>query len=200
MSSEHDAAPAGPDASEHALPHTRISRALDRFIDRIGGAASWLWLAIIAAIVVNVVARYALRSNIGQLDELQWHIYAVAFLIGLSYAVTSDQHIRIDMLHGGWSPKTKAWIDLIGILIFAAPFVFIVLRYGVPFVATAADWPDFQNLERSDQPSGLPYRFAIKGALVLAFALLAVAFFSRLTRATALLFGFPRPLPSDRED
>ncbi len=200
MSSQHDAAPPAPDASEHALPHTRISRVLDRFIDRIGAAASWLWLAIIAAIVINVVARYVLRSNIGQLDELQWHIFAVAFLIGLSYAVTSDQHIRIDMLYGRWSPRTKAWIDLIGILIFAAPFVFIVLRYGVPFTATAMDWPDFQNLERSDQPSGLPYRFAIKGALALAFALLAIAFFSRLTRATALLFGFPRPLPPDRED
>ena len=176
-----------------ALPHTRLSAGIDRMIDRIGALASWLWLAIIAAIVVNVVYRYVLRNNIGQLEELQWHLYATAFLIGLAYAVVSDQHIRIDVFSSGLPPRAKAWIELVGILVFALPFVLVVLAYGVPFVAAA-----FASGERSDQPSGLPFRFLVKGVLLVAFALLLLAFVARLSRLTAFLFGVPRPLGTVR--
>lgn len=181
-----------PSPSERApapmLPHTRFSAAVDGALDRIGSLASWLWLAIIAAIVVNVVYRYALENNIGQLEELQWHLYAVAFLVGLSYAVISDQHVRVDLVYGGRSLRTQAWIDLIGIVVFALPFVLLVLRFGVPFVVTS-----YEIGERSNQPSGLPHRFLIKGVLVVAFGLLLLAFLSRLSRLTSYLFGFPRP-------
>jgi len=186
---------AAPDRAESpTLPHTRFSAAVDGALERIGSLASWLWLAIIAAIVVNVVYRYALENNIGQLEELQWHMYAVAFLVGLSYTVVSDQHVRVDLIYGGRSLRTQAWIDLVGIVVFALPFVFLVLRYGVPFVIAS-----YETGERSNQPSGLPYRFLIKGALVVAFGLLLAAFLSRLSRVTALLFGYPRPLPERRE-
>ncbi|NBB71102.1 MAG: TRAP transporter small permease subunit [Alphaproteobacteria bacterium] len=187
-----------PSASDRAaaptLPHTRLSAAVDGALQRIGSLASWLWLAIIAAIVVNVVYRYALQNNFGQLEELQWHLYAVAFLIGLSYAVVFDQHVRVDLVYGGRSLRTQAWIDLIGIVVFALPFVLLVLRYGVPFVLTA-----YESGERSNQPSGLPHRFLIKGALVVGFGLLLAAFVSRLSRLTAYLFGFPRPLATAPE-
>ncbi len=183
-----------PPAPAPSLPHTRFSAAVDGALDRIGSLASWLWLAIIAAIVVNVVWRYALENNIGQLEELQWHLYAVAFLIGLSYAVVSDQHVRVDVVYGSRSLRTQAWIDLVGIVVFALPFVILVLRYGIPFVVTS-----YESGERSNQPSGLPYRFLIKGALVVAFALLLLAFLSRLSRLTAFLFGWPRPTRAVRE-
>ena len=185
--SEHTAEPSP--GAPATLPHPRFSAATDLAINRIGSLASWLWALIIAAIVVNVVYRYAFRNNFGQLEELQWHLYAVAFLIGLSYAVVSDNHVRVDVIYGSRSLRTKAWIDLIGIVVFALPFVVLVLWYGVPFVVAA-----FEAGERSDQPSGLPHRFLIKGALVVAFALLLMAFLARLSRTTALLFGFPRPI------
>ncbi|MEO1092990.1 MAG: TRAP transporter small permease subunit [Pseudomonadota bacterium] len=182
-------------AAAPTLPHTRFSTVVDGIVNRIGAVASWLWILIIAAIVINVVYRYALRNNVGQLEELQWHLYAVAFLIGLSFTVASDQHVRVDIVYGRRSLRAKAWIDLIGILVFALPFVLLVLWYGVPFVEAA-----FVAAERSDQPSGLPHRFLIKAALPAAFVLLLAAFLARLSRLTALLFGFPKPLEAVWED
>ena len=170
------------------LPDTGISRAIDRVLNWLGSLFSWLWPLLVLAIVVNVVARYALASNFGQLEELQWHLYAAAFLVGLSYAVVSDTHIRVDVLYGQFAPRTKAWVELIGLVIFVAPFVYLVLRYAWPFAVAA-----FEIGERSPNPSGLPHRFLLKGFLFVAFVLLALAFFSRLTRVTALLFGIPRP-------
>lgn len=169
------------------FPHTRLSRVLDSLINRIGSLSSWLWVLIIIATVANVVWRYALSNNIGQLEELQWHLFAVAFLVGIAYCIPDDSHIRVDMLYAGLSLKARGWIELIGLLAFALPFVVFVIVYAVPFVEAA-----WAIGERSDQPSGLPHRFLIKGALIAGFGLIAIALLSRLSRVTALLFGLPR--------
>jgi TRAP-type mannitol/chloroaromatic compound transport system permease small subunit len=172
------------------LPETGLSQTLDRAIDGIGVAVSFLWPIIILAIVGNVIARYALARNIGQLEELQWHLYAIAFLVGLSFAASRDQHIRIDVLYASFPAKAKAWIELIGLLVFAVPFTYLILRYAWPFFIAA-----YEIGERSEHPSGLPHRWIVKSVLFVAFFLLAVAFFSRLSRVSAMLFGFPRAKP-----
>lgn len=171
------------------FPQTAISKALDGVVIQIGNLASWLWVVLLLAIVINVFWRYALRDNIGQLEEAQWHIYSVAFLVGLSYCVVKDSHIRIDIFHNMFPLKAKAWVDFFGILLFGLPFVVLVVWYGVPFT-----YDSYLIDEVSPQPSGLPLRWLIKGMLVVGFGLLALAMVSRLLRVMALLFGFPRPL------
>ena len=82
------------------LPRTTISNALDAGIRAVGDVVSWLWAAIILIILVNVVLRYAFGEGRVELEELQWHLYAVGFLVGLSYCVQSDTHVRVDVFHG----------------------------------------------------------------------------------------------------
>jgi len=167
-----------------ALPHTRVSNVLDAAIRRIGGWVSWVWLALLAVIVANVTLRYAFSLGRVEFEELQWHLYAVGFLCGLSYALESDAHIRVDALRERLTPRTQAWIELYGILLLLFPFIALVAIYAVPFVADA-----FAHSEVSQSPGGLPLRWLIKLALPLGFVLLAVAGFSRLLRVWALLFG-----------
>ncbi|TVQ38208.1 MAG: TRAP transporter small permease subunit [Geminicoccaceae bacterium] len=193
MSNDTPTAPLGEAGAQARLPHTWLSKRIDGLLDVVGSLASWLWIAVVAAIVINVVYRYILRNNIGQLEELQWHLYATAFLIGLAYTVVHDEHVRVDVIYGSRSLRTKAWVDFLGILIFALPFALFVLYYAWPFVVAS-----YVSGERSVNPSGLPYRFLIKGMLVLGFGLLVLAFVSRLTRTTALLFGFPKPIRAER--
>lgn len=174
--------------TEGPLPHTAISWVLDLVVRKIGDWASWLWAILVVIIVGNVVLRYAFGEGRVELEELQWHLYAFGFLIGLSYCMVSDGHVRVDVFHMKFRPRTKAWVELFGILLFLFPFIALVLIYGVPFVIQA-----YELMEGSDAPGGLPYRWVVKSALVIGFGLLAVSGFSRLTRATSLLFGFPRP-------
>jgi TRAP-type mannitol/chloroaromatic compound transport system permease small subunit len=195
MSDDTNTPPLGEAAGEARLPHTRLSRGIDGVLNRLGSLASWLWLAVIAAIVINVVYRYVLANNLGQLEELQWHLYAAAFLIGLAYTVVHDEHVRVDVVYGSRSLRTKAWVDFLGILVFALPFALFVLYHAWPFVAAS-----YVSGERSPNPSGLPFRFLIKAMLPLAFLLLILAFVSRLSRTTALLFGLPRPVDAGRRN
>jgi TRAP-type mannitol/chloroaromatic compound transport system permease small subunit len=171
------------------LPRNRFSNVADAIVVRAGDAASWLWPILIGVVVVNVFARYVLGMGSIMLEEIQWHIYAVGFLIGLSYCADIDRHVRVDVLAEHWSPRTRAWIELFGIALFMFPFVLIIAIESVPYVKSAWDFG-----EVSTAPGGLPYRWVLKSFMVIGMALLALAAFSRLTRCTTLLFGFPRPL------
>ena len=69
------------------LPHTRLSQRIDRWIEAVGSAVSWLWLVLLATIVLNVVMRYVFGEGRIEFEELQWHLYAMGFLTALSYGV-----------------------------------------------------------------------------------------------------------------
>jgi TRAP-type mannitol/chloroaromatic compound transport system permease small subunit len=176
-------------AAPFILPRNRFSNAIDSLIVRAGDAASWLWPLLVVVVIVNVFGRYVLGMGSVMLEEIQWHIYAVGFLVGLSYCADIDRHVRVDVLAEHWSPRTRAWIELGGLAFFMFPFVLIVAVESVPYVKSSWDFK-----EVSTSPGGLPYRWALKSFMVIGMALLALAAFSRFTRCTTLLFGFPRPL------
>ena len=165
------------------LPDTPFSRIVDPILVTVGNAVSWLWIALLTVIVCNVVLRYALAEGRIEFEEIQWHLYSVGFMLGLGYALQADAHVRVDVLHERFRPTTQAWIDLYGLVLFVLPFVALMLIYGARFVADS-----FATAEVSSSPGGLPYRWAIKGVLVVGFALLGVAAVSRLTRLWKYLF------------
>ena len=168
------------------LPQTPLSRAVDPWLVRIGHWSSWLWLALIVIIVVNVVLRYAFGEGRIEFEEIQWHIYAAGFLFGLGYALQADAHIRVDVLHERFSPTLKAWIELYGLVLLLLPFIAVVLIYSLPFVRAS-----FELSEVSASPGGLPFRWAIKAVLPVGFALLLLATLSRLSRVCTFLFLRP---------
>lgn len=177
------------------LPETRFSRAVDGFLLRLGELASWLWLALGVLVVLSVVLRYVFGEGRVELEELQWHVYAVGFLTALSLGVATDDHVRVDVLHERMPPRWRAWVEVYGTLLLLLPFVILVLVHAVPFVAAS-----FAVGEVSQAPGGLPLRWLIKGALPVGFGLLGLAALARLSRATAFLFGTPRPLAARKDD
>ncbi len=171
------------------LPQTRLSEAIDPWIRRVGEIFSWVWIVLVAVITVNVIMRYILGKGLVQFEELQWHLYAIGFMLGLAYCLESDDHVRIDVLSEKWSLTTVTWIELYGIVLLLIPFLAIVLWYSAPFIAYS-----FRISEVSEAPGGLPFRWAIKAVMFIAFALLALATVARLSRVLSQLFGAPRAI------
>ncbi|MFB3079923.1 MAG: TRAP transporter small permease subunit [Lysobacterales bacterium] len=166
------------------LPQTRTSRLIDPFLQHVGEAASWLWLLLLLIIVGNVVLRYAFEEGRIELEEIQWHIYSFGFLLGLAYAFQADAHIRVDVVSERLQPRTRAWLELYGLILGLLPFIALFLIHGLPFVQQS-----WAVGEVSQAPGGLPYRWFIKAALPFSFALLLLAVWSRLTRVWLFLFG-----------
>ncbi len=171
---------------EH-YPHTRFSAAVRRLFKRLLKAVSWIWMVLIAVVVLNVTMRHLLGEGRVEFEEIQWHLYAIGFLIGMATCMDSDNHIRVDIFHERMSLRQKAWIEVYGLLLLFLPFIAAMLVFSVPFVAYA-----WQIAEVSDAPGGLPFRWVIKSFLPLGMLLLLLAGLARLSRATSFLFGWPR--------
>lgn len=154
----------------------------DKAIKKIGSAASWLIVILIFAILVQVVFRYVFHKSYVALEEIQWHLYALIIMLSFSYAFVNDSHIRLDIMHSRFSKPTKEKIEIIGIILFLWPIIFVFFMHSLDFVAES-----FHVGERSDAPSGLGYRWAIKSVIPIAFFLLFCGSLSRLMRAVSYL-------------
>jgi len=160
------------------------SNAVDRLILRIGRFLSWANGVLIIVIVLQVCLRYGFGRGMVALEELEWHLYSVAFMFGLSYAVVTNAHVRVDLISGFLSKRTREWIEILGTVILLLPFIAVVIVYGLEFFQSS-----WVRSERSLAPMGLPYRWFIKAVIPLSFALLALAALSRLVKAIQFLRG-----------
>ena len=169
------------------FPHTRLSAATRRLFHGLLRVLSWIWFVLILVVVANVTMRYVFGEGRIEFEEIQWHLYAVGFLIGLATCMDSNNHVRVDIFHERMGLRWQAWIELYGLSLLFFPFVISMLIFSVPFVSYS-----FTIAEISDAPGGLPYRWIIKSFLPLSMLLLLVAGISRFSRASAYLFGWPR--------
>lgn len=165
------------------LPDTRFSRVVDGALRALGRAMSWMWLALMLVIVLNVTMKNVFGDGRVEFEEIQWHIYSALFMLGLSVTLVNDEHVRVDLLYEHFSLRTKAWIEFFGIVGLLLPFAAMLFWYAVPFVVDA-----FETAERSASPAGLSHRWVIKSALLAGVGLLALAALARLHRVAALLF------------
>ena len=169
------------------FPHTRLSAFTRRVYQRLLKVLSWIWLVLTLVVVLNVTMRYVFGEGRIEFEEIQWHLYAIGFLIGLATCMDTDNHIRVDLFHARMNLRQQAWVEIYGLLLLFIPFAVTLLVFSIPFVAYS-----YQIAEVSDAPGGLPYRWVIKSFLPLSMCLMLLAAIGRLSRATSYLFGWPR--------
>ncbi|MEM7019212.1 MAG: TRAP transporter small permease subunit [Pseudomonadota bacterium] len=164
------------------LPETGLSRVIDSFLTLLGRFANWLWLVLLFVIVGNVTLRYVFGEGRIELEELQWHLNSVAFLLAIVYGYRLDTHVRIDLISSQLSQRMQAWIELYGTLLFLLPFVAMILVFSMPFVMHS-----FEAGEISASPGGLPFRWLLKAMIPATLILMLLAMLSRLSRIWRLL-------------
>lgn len=144
---------------------------LERFFNKAGDYVGYICMAVmllmIADVFFNVVARYFFKyGNVG-LQELEWHFFAVIIMLGMSYALKDDSHVRVDVFYEKFSPKTKAIINMLGVIFFILPIAILVSWLSFDYVVEA-----YESGEGSADPGGLPHRWIIKAFIPFSFYLL----------------------------
>ena len=165
------------------LPSVPLADSIDRGIQKIGHLIAWVYVFLVLVIITQVVLRKGFSSGLIIFEELQWHLYAIGVMFGLSYAQTTNSHIRVDLFYSHFRAKTKHVIEILGILFLVLPFIAVIFIHSLDFVAES-----YRINEHSESPSGLPYRWLIKAVIPTSMILLATAVLSRLYRDTVLLF------------
>ena len=160
-----------------------LSRGIDRLNGEVGQAARWLVLLASLVSDGNALMRYGFGLGSNAWLELQWYLFALVFLLGAGYTHLHNGHVRIDVIFGRFTPRTRAWIDLLGGLLFLLPLAGLVAWLG---------WFAFVNAwsigECSPDAGGL-LRWPIKLAIPLGFGLLFLQGISECIKRWAFLAG-----------
>ena len=174
----------------------KFSHAIDRLSEFLGKIAIDLILVLVAVGFYNVVVRYTGRF-IGQnlssnrLIEIQWYIYSVIFFLIFAYNVKHDVNVRVDILYTKWSPRRRAWVDLLGTLLILIPMAIIGIWVTVtPVLQSWGQLPNgtFGAWELSPDPDGLP-RAPIKSFIIVAFSLLLLQAIAQVIKYAAVIAG-----------
>ncbi|NOX34551.1 MAG: TRAP transporter small permease subunit [Deltaproteobacteria bacterium] len=160
---------------------------IDRVSDRIGYVVGWITTLMVLIVFYDTVMRYIFNEGNVALQELEWHLFAVVFLLGAAYTLKEDGHVRVDIIFVNLSEKTKAWIDLLGIFIFLIPFSVIVIMSSKGFVMNS-----WAVREVSPDPGGLPARYLLKAMIPFGFFLLIVQGFSQAAKNFMTIVGYKK--------
>lgn len=154
---------------------------LNQWMGRIAGGAAALLVAIIG---VDVLARYWFQVTYVWVLELETYCFAALFLLGGAYAFQHDRHVRVDVFYARSSIRRKAWIDLVGGLLFLLPWCVVVLQVTYRYAAYA-----WAMGESSPQQGGLPMLYLLKSMILLGFVLMTLQAIAAVLRSLRVLYG-----------
>ncbi|CAB9542272.1 TRAP dicarboxylate transporter, DctQ subunit, unknown substrate 6 [Bathymodiolus brooksi thiotrophic gill symbiont] len=129
-----------------------------------------LLLLTIFNVFLDVLLRYAFNNSSIALQEMEWHLFSAMFLLGISYTLQKDAHVRVDIFYTKFSPQKQALINLIGFALCILPISLLVAYYGIDFAYSA-----YLINEQSGDPGGLTHRFIIKSIIPISFILIIIS-------------------------
>lgn len=145
----------------------RLEQVFNRINQVVAKILAILLLIMVCNVFYDVVMRYFFLNSSVAMQELEWHLFAVIILYGVSVSLLDEAHVRVDFLYDRFSPRTRALINIIGTLCLLLPLALLILFGSLDFVIDA-----YQIKEISEDPGGLPYRWLIKAMIPLSFAFL----------------------------
>ena len=156
---------------------TKVADTIDNILKKICEVFLWANFVLIFIIVFQVIARYLFNWTSTAVEEMQWHLYSVAMLTGIAYAISTESHVRADILFNKFSDKWKNIIEILTVVTFILPFFSFIFYHSLSFVERS-----YAVSEASGSPGGLPYRWLIKAVIPFACCLIILAAISKLIR------------------
>ncbi len=142
-------------------PLTRLRQSLDNFALLMGHAVAWLALLIVLLTTAVVVLRYAFGIGHAGLQESVLYAFAALFLLASPMALKKGAHVRVDIFYQRWSPRTRAWVDLLGGLLLLLPTCIFMGWISWEYVAQS-----WLMHEKSAEPGGLPWVYLLKSLIL----------------------------------
>lgn len=172
------------ESQQYKIP---IVEFLNSIVKRIAETTAWFNVLLMLVILIQVVMRYGFDRGLVPLEELMWHLYAVAFMIGMSYSICNDSHIRVDIVHMSLPKRLQHIFEIFGILFLLFPFLWVLFDHSIGWVYEA-----YRVGETSANPTGLPYRWIIKSIVPISAFLMFIAALARLIQEIILFIHHGR--------
>ncbi len=167
-----------------------IIRAISGLNWLVGNVFAWLSLGIVVVCFTVVVERYLFSVTHLWMQDLYVWLNGAMFTAVAGFALLRNDHVRVDIFYRPATTRTKAFIDLFGVIVFLLPFCWIVYRYGMPFVARS-----WRIYEGSANVGGMPGLFILKSFILVFAALVALQGIAMALRSILVLADQEERLP-----
>ena len=176
----------------------RIADVFDRIARGAGKGIGWIILLLIFTIMFDVVTRkvdftrlwfseftaaygYSISTI---LQDLQWHFHAMLLMLSFGFGYLANAHVRVDIFREMLPKRKQAWVEFIGLILLATPFLIVMIKYGWDLMAIS-----WRQGEGSDSMTGIDYRYVIKAFVPLGFLVAFMAVIATMIRLAEYLFG-----------
>lgn len=145
----------------------KLERGFDKFADIIGYFTAFIMVLMILNVTYDVIMRYFFHTGSIAMQEMEWHLFSVIILLGISYTLKEDGHVRVDVIYDNLSIKKKSIINIFGVIFFLFPIAALVAFGSIDFAKEA-----YEFNEVSGDPGGLTHRWLIKSLIPISFFIL----------------------------
>jgi TRAP-type mannitol/chloroaromatic compound transport system permease small subunit len=164
-------------------PLIAFSRAVDKLNAAVGKLADWAVLLSCGISAGNAFVRYGVSYSSNAWLEVQWYLFAAIVMLGTSYTLFRNEHVRVDLVYGNLGERARLWVDVFGLIVFMLPAVTLLAWMTWPFFVDS-----WVRNEGSPNAGGL-LRWPVKLLLPVGFFLLSLQGLSELIKRIALLRG-----------
>ena len=164
----------------------RLSRWIDALNGGLGRIADW---AVVLAVLIsagNAMIRYAFDMSSNAWLEIQWYLFTATVMLGASYTLRRNEHVRVDILYTMLSERGKLWLDLIGTVLFLLTTMSALAYLSWPRLAEA-----WRIQEMSSNAGGL-LRWPVLALMTLGFVLITLQGISEIIKRALALHGDTR--------
>ncbi len=146
---------------------TEMVEKQNRLQQSLGQFLAWGLLSLVVVSALIVILRYGFDTGSIALQEVALYNHAVVFMLGFSYTLQQNEHVRVDIFYSQMSEQKRAIIDFIGMLLFALPVIGFIAWASWDYVSIS-----WQIKEASAEAGGLEYVYLLKAViLVMTFLL-----------------------------
>lgn len=156
--------------------------AIDKLTEYSGRALAWLAVAMALLTTLVVLLRYGLNVGSIAAQEAITYMHGALFMLGAAYTLRHDGHVRVDIFYRRFTPRTRAWVNSLGGIVFLLPLC--VFIFGISWNYVAESW---HIRESSPEPGGIPAVFLLKSLLPLMAATLFLQALAEVLRSTCEL-------------
>jgi TRAP-type mannitol/chloroaromatic compound transport system permease small subunit len=165
-----------------------LTRALDAVSEAVGRVVAWLILPMVAGLVYEVVARYVFDAPTEWAYDMTYMLYGTLFMLGSAWTLQRGGHIRTDTFYGAWSPRKRAWVDVVCYLVLFLPPMVVFCDLTWDYF-----WRSYQQNERIVTSPWLPIVWPFKLVMPVTGFLLILQGVSELIKSLRVALGYAVP-------
>lgn len=173
----------------------KIESWFDKFADIVGNLSAFMLVLMLCNVFYDAIARYFFRSGSIAMQEMEWHLFALTFLFGISYCLKEDGHVRVDIIYDRLPIRAKASINILGTIFLLLPLCFLIVNGSLEFVKES-----YLLHEISGDPGGLTHRYLIKAMIPLSFVMVIISAGGFILHNVNMFLGLEREKPHSVDD